>query len=137
MAFLLSQLQLTRSTWVHPHFQWGSCYPIVCFVDRWLLFCHFPFGHSVVCSSSIHGFWLPLWYLQTLLRTNLLSTSSHRKVICYSPWHNLNIYLAFKTNVLYIILIVWCLLWLWFSILIFCIHANWLRIVQVIATTNG
>jgi hypothetical protein len=25
------------------------------------------FGHCVVCSSSIYGFWLTLWYLQTLL----------------------------------------------------------------------
>ena len=25
------------------------------------------FGHCVVCSSSIYRFWLPLWYLQTLL----------------------------------------------------------------------
>ena len=25
------------------------------------------FWHFVVCSSSIYGFWLPLWYLQTLL----------------------------------------------------------------------
>ena len=24
------------------------------------------FGHCVVCPSSIYGFWLPLWYLQTL-----------------------------------------------------------------------
>jgi hypothetical protein len=39
----------------------------VCFVDRCLSFCTFSFGHCVVCSSSIHGFWLPLWYLQTLL----------------------------------------------------------------------
>ena len=31
------------------------------FVDR----C-FSFGHYVVVSSSICGFWLPLWYLQTL-----------------------------------------------------------------------
>jgi hypothetical protein len=29
----------------------------------------FLFGHCVVCSSSIYGFWLPLWYLQTLLWT--------------------------------------------------------------------
>jgi hypothetical protein len=29
--------------------------------------CTFSFGHCVVCSSSIYGFWLPLWYLQTLL----------------------------------------------------------------------
>jgi hypothetical protein len=32
-----------------------------------LSFCPFSFGHCVVCSSSIYGFWLPLWYLQTLL----------------------------------------------------------------------
>ena len=38
----------------------------VCFVDHWLSFCTFSFGHCVVCSSSIYGFWLPLWYLQTL-----------------------------------------------------------------------
>ena len=39
----------------------------VCFVDRCLSFCIVSFGHCVVCSSSIYGFWLPLWYLQTLL----------------------------------------------------------------------
>ena len=33
-------------------------------------FCTFSFGHCVVCSSSIYGFWLPLWYLQTLLLTD-------------------------------------------------------------------
>ena len=38
----------------------------VCFVDRCLSFCPFTFDHCVVCPS-IYGFWLPLWYLQTLL----------------------------------------------------------------------
>jgi hypothetical protein len=38
-----------------------------CFVDRCLSFCTFSFGHCVVCSSSIYGLWLPLWYLQTLI----------------------------------------------------------------------
>jgi hypothetical protein len=38
----------------------------VCFVDRCLSFCSFSFTHCVVCSS-IYTFWLPLWYLQTLL----------------------------------------------------------------------
>jgi hypothetical protein len=37
----------------------------VCFVDR--CFCTFSFGHCVICSSSIYRFWVPLWYLQTLL----------------------------------------------------------------------
>ena len=41
----------------------------VCFVVRCLSICPFSFGHCVVCSSSIYGFWLPLWYLQTLLIT--------------------------------------------------------------------
>jgi hypothetical protein len=40
----------------------------VCFVDRCLSFCTFSFGHCVVCSSSIYGFWLPLCYIQTLLK---------------------------------------------------------------------
>ena len=40
----------------------------VCFVDRCLSFCTFSFGHCVVCSSLINGFWLPVWYLQTLLK---------------------------------------------------------------------
>ena len=40
----------------------------VCFVDRCLSIFTFSFGHCVVCSSSICGFWLPLWYLQTRLK---------------------------------------------------------------------
>jgi hypothetical protein len=39
-----------------------------------LMFCRslfvllsFSCCHCIVCSSSISGFWLPLWYLQTLL----------------------------------------------------------------------
>jgi hypothetical protein len=32
-------------------------------------FCSFSFGHCVVCPSSIYVFWLPLWYLDTLLST--------------------------------------------------------------------
>ena len=39
----------------------------VSFVDRCLSFCTFSFGHCVVCLSSIYGFVLSLWYLQTLL----------------------------------------------------------------------
>ena len=37
----------------------------VCFVNRCLSFCTFSFDHCV--SSSIYGFWLALWYIQTLL----------------------------------------------------------------------
>jgi hypothetical protein len=49
----------------------------VCFVDRCLSFCTFSFGHCVVCSS-IYGFWLPLWYLQTLLIRNRNAYSSRK-----------------------------------------------------------
>ena len=53
---------------------WGSCYSIFsfmcnCFVDHCLSLYTFSFGHYVVCPSSIYGFRLPLWYLQTLLRS--------------------------------------------------------------------
>jgi hypothetical protein len=39
-----------------------------CFVNHCLFFCPFPFGHCVVCRSSIYGFWLPLWHLHALLK---------------------------------------------------------------------
>jgi len=41
----------------------------MCIICRSLFFllCFFSFGHCVACSSSIYGFWLPLWYLQALL----------------------------------------------------------------------
>ena len=44
---------------------WWNCWPSL--FKLCLSFCTFSFGHYVVCSSSIYGFWLPLWYLQTLL----------------------------------------------------------------------
>jgi hypothetical protein len=53
---VFSEVRVTRSLVVY-----------VCFVNRCLSICHFSFGHWVVCPSSIYGFWLPLWYLQTLL----------------------------------------------------------------------
>ena len=56
----------------------------VCFVDRCLSFCTFSFGHCVVCSSSIYGFWLPLWCLQTLI---WLFRNRNYKLY---PWHMKN-----------------------------------------------
>ena len=40
------------------------------------------FGHCFFCSSSIDGFWLPLWYLQTLLARQYLIPSEY-KPICF------------------------------------------------------
>ena len=56
-----------RSTWVHLRF--------FVLLDRYnyilcnillIIACPFRCGHFVVCPSSIYGFWLPLWHLQTL-----------------------------------------------------------------------
>jgi hypothetical protein len=61
----------------------------VCFVDHCLSF--FSFGHCVVCSSSIYGFWLLLWYLKNLLIKILpessLKFSCYSIFLSYSMWH--------------------------------------------------
>jgi hypothetical protein len=48
---------------------WLKCSEVTSFLP-------FSFGHCFVCSSSIYGFWLPLWYLQTLLNFKLLKKST-------------------------------------------------------------
>jgi hypothetical protein len=66
-CWIFAKQQSPGLTLLHPI---CSCYSLVlyiCFVDRCLSFCTFSFGHCVVCSTSIYGFRLPLWYLQTLL----------------------------------------------------------------------
>jgi hypothetical protein len=45
------------------------------FVFRCMFFCTFSLCHCVVCSSQIYRFWLPIWYLQTLLITALYATN--------------------------------------------------------------
>ena len=45
----------------------------VCFEDGCLFFCLFSFGHCDVWSL-IYGFWLPLWYHQTLLTICVFTT---------------------------------------------------------------
>ena len=47
---------------------------IVFCVDYCLSFYPFSIGHCAVCSSSIYGFWLPLWYPQTLLTSDITIT---------------------------------------------------------------
>ena len=72
---LVEQVLLTLSEHLSSPPVFCSCYSIFSFM---CMFCRllfvllskilsFSFGHCVVCSSSIYGFWLPLWYLQTLL----------------------------------------------------------------------
>jgi hypothetical protein len=57
----------------------------VCFVYNYLSFSTFPFGHCVVCSFSIYGFRLPLWYLQTLrdLQWTIMHVSTIEQIFWY------------------------------------------------------
>ena len=51
-------------------YPFGIFWPLCClfFFDIQILITPLvSFGHCVVSPSSIYGFWLPLWYLQTLL----------------------------------------------------------------------
>ena len=65
------------NTQVNSQILWGSCCLIFSFLCSVLYFIVCPFvvfscGHCVVCPS-IYSFWLPLWYLQTSLRSPLHS----------------------------------------------------------------
>jgi len=53
----------------------------VCYVDRCLSIYTFSFGHCVVCSSSIYGFYIPFWYLQTQLLTIVFCTTGIKKIL--------------------------------------------------------
>jgi hypothetical protein len=75
----------------------------VCFVDRCLSFCTFYFGHCVVCSSSIYGFWLPLWYLQTLPNWYLFKMSKRKQSRIADFFRNTSIHT--KPETIYMILI--------------------------------
>jgi hypothetical protein len=58
-------------------FLWGSdsvIKSLVLYVCLYIVVCPFSFGHCAVCQSSIYGFWLPLWYLQTLQIHSLTDT---------------------------------------------------------------
>ena len=47
---------------------------------RSFVFYHFSYGHCVVCPSSIYGFSLSLWYLQTLILNNEQLFSWHGRL---------------------------------------------------------
>ena len=80
--------------------------PLASFVDCFLSFCTFSFSHCVVCCSSIYGFWLPLWYLQTLL--NLSKSLSLRYFSSLLYFLSTYIWHDFKYD-----LIVECLKFFW------------------------
>ena len=68
-----------RTPELNPCFQWashGSIFSFLCSVLSTTTVC--LFGHCMYCLHCLsnYGFWLPLWYLQTLLITSLVSSNS-------------------------------------------------------------
>jgi hypothetical protein len=60
-------------------YPFGIFWPLCClfFFDKRILITPLvSFDHCVVCSSSINGFWLPLWYLLTIVLSVLRLTDS-------------------------------------------------------------
>ena len=70
----------------------------VCFVDRCLSFCTYYLYY--ICSSSIYGFWLPLWYLQTLLGFRVAQSLVFRVVFYRYCLSFYPVYFAFVLSVL-------------------------------------
>ena len=69
----------------------------VCIVDSCLPFCTFSFDHCFVCSSSIYGFWLPHWYLQTLPAKHYAENSRSRNTnVTKNPKWNMELCLLAK-----------------------------------------
>ena len=66
----------------------------VCFADRSLSICTFSFGHCVVCSA-IYRFWLPLWYLQTLLMEYLCHKWPRICSTCHSHFPVLSTFMTY------------------------------------------
>jgi hypothetical protein len=69
----------------------------VCFVDRCLSFCTFSYGHCVVCSSSVYIFWLPLWYLQALLKCQHDDLQVHT-MPCFCFLHSITLKMYFQAR---------------------------------------
>ena len=69
-----------RSTWVHSVVLWDSRRSIFRFLCSVLciIICHFvfSFSHCIVCSSSIYGFVLTLWYLRSF-RSELIDRCAY------------------------------------------------------------
>jgi hypothetical protein len=65
----------------------------VCFVDRYLSYCPFSFGHCVVFPSSIYGLWLPFGIFKLFLRDITLPS---RKLMALYEILEIEIYIDIK-----------------------------------------
>jgi hypothetical protein len=80
----------------------------VCFVDRYLSFCPFSFGHCVVCPSLIYEFWLSLWYLQTLLLLCVGGPMSYLRYFCLLAYSGVQHILCCDFDLFYYVLCTLC-----------------------------
>ena len=73
--YLLAIVLSVLLRYTDSDYLFGIFWPLCClfFFDiRILITSLVSFGHCVVCSSSIYGFWLPLWYLLAIVLSVLL-----------------------------------------------------------------
>ena len=68
---------------------------------------HASFGHYVVCSFSIYGFWLPLWYLQNLLEYTVYTKNDYKTIwaILMDSIRPFNHFIGIVFNTMYTIMI--------------------------------
>ena len=95
VAIVLSVLLLFTAS----DYPFGILWPLYClfFYLRLLITPMVSFGHCVVCSSSIYGFWLPLWYLVAIvLSVLLLFTASDYPFGIFKLFFFHLIYIVFK-----------------------------------------
>ena len=73
VAIVLSVLRFTASD-----YPFGILWPLCClsFGLRLLITPLISCGHCIVCSSSVYGFWLPLWYLVAIVLSVFRFTAS-------------------------------------------------------------
>ena len=87
--FLLSIVLSVLLRFTDSHYPFGIFWPLCCLflLDlRILITPLVSFGHCVVCSSSIYGFSLPLWYLLSIVLSVLLRfTGSHYPFGIFCP----------------------------------------------------
>jgi hypothetical protein len=74
--FILLAIVLSVLLWfTDSDYLFGIFWPLCClfiFDLQILITSLVSFSHCVVCSSSIYGFWLPLWYLLAIVLSVLL-----------------------------------------------------------------
>ena len=68
-----------------PRFQWGSCCSILWFRSSLFFLLFLVIVWSV--PSSIYGFWLPLWWLQTFF-VNYISDRTTFTIMSVKEWYS-------------------------------------------------